>query len=232
MEKALITDLDEDWKSIKEKKVLKYPYKSFFRGAIIVVPMLLSGAANADEVHVAGLTEGRFNAQAFGLTNTLLGLTYDSSVFDNSTVGNQLDLGGNPVPGLNIDNLGSFSLDLSDNTYNGNNFNLMVTFLAPTTITGGGSAIYTDQLFGTVLNGNGGVFIDFDNTPQVFTFTNATATGSFSMFVNDVSIAPGQSSSLTGHIMGSQQPVPEPATVVGIACGFLGLFRKLGRRKA
>jgi hypothetical protein len=102
--------------------------------------------------------------------------------------------------------------------------------LIPTTINGGTTAVFSDQISGTVTNGLGGVFIDFDNTPQVFTFSNATESGWFSFFVNDVSISPGQLASLTGHVVGNQQAVPEVGTMTGIACGMLGLFAQFRRR--
>lgn len=186
----------------------------------------IAGVASADEVHVAGSTLGRFNAQPFAPTNSLLDLVYSNSTFDNSTVGGSLDLGGNPNPGANFNNLGSFSLGNLNAVYNGNTFNLMISFTSPTIIAGGSSTVFNDQISGTVWNGLGGVFVDFDNTPQVFTFANGTESGSFTMFVNDVSIAPNQSVSLTGHITGSQQAVPEPTAMVGIACGVLAFIKK------
>ena len=97
-----------------------------------------------------------------------------------------LDLGGNPSPGSNFNNLGSFFLNNVDNVYNGNTFQVMVTFTAPSTITGGNSTTFNDVITGTVTSGNGGVFIDFDNTPQVFNYSNATEAGSFTMAINDL----------------------------------------------
>lgn len=191
--------------------------------ATSLLALSLAGSVQADEIHLVGSTQGRFNAGSFGAVDNLLDLTYTNSIFDNTSVGGALDLGGNPVPGLNFNNLGSFTLGLINNTYDGNTFDLLVTFTTPTGISGGGSSTFTDRLSGTVSNGMGGVFIDFDNTPQTFTFSNASGIGSFTMFVNDVSIAPGQSVSLTGHVTGSQQSVPEPTCLVGIGFGFIGL---------
>ena len=189
----------------------------------------LFAVASADEVHVSGLTHGRFNAQAFADSNSILGLTFDRSTFDNTTVGGTLDLGGNPTPGTNFNNLGSFSLNLSDAAYNGNTFQLQVTFTTPSTIAGGATTTFNDFISGTVTGGIGGVFVDFDNTPQTFNFSNSTTKGSFTMFVNDVSVAPGQAASLTGHLTGRQEAVPEPTVIAGVVCGLIGLAR---RRKA
>ncbi len=192
--------------------------------ACIALGLSLSSVAFADEVTLTGSTLGSFNGTPFAATGSVLDLVYTNSTFDNSTVGGMLDLGGNPAPGSNFNNLGSFSLGTANGSYNGNTFQVEVTFSAPFTIVGGSTAIFSDVITGTVLSGNGGVFVDFDNTPQTFVFTNGAATGSFTMFVNDVSIAPGQDASLTAHIVASQQAVPEPATMVataGIGLAFL-----------
>lgn len=198
--------------------------------ALLAFGMTISSVVLADEVNVAGSTLGQFNAQSYAATNSIMDLVYNNSTFDNTTVGGMLDLGGAPDPGSNFNNLGSFSLGSMNNVYNGNTFTLQVTFSAPTTIVGGSSAVFTDIIFGTVLNGNGGVFIDFDNTPQIFAFSNANEAGVFSMFVNDVSIAPGQNASLTGHIEGVQEAVPEPASMFLLAGAALGFMRARKRK--
>ncbi|MBC8064313.1 MAG: hypothetical protein H7Y17_05750, partial [Chlorobia bacterium] len=134
--------------------------------AVIGLAIAIASSATAAEVQFTGFTQGRFNANAFANTDSLFNLVYTSSTFDNTTVGGQLDLGGNPTPGTDFNNLGSFTLGAQDQNYNGNTFELMVTFTAPATIVGGTSTIFTDLLIGSVLNGVGGVFIDFDNTVQ------------------------------------------------------------------
>jgi hypothetical protein len=208
-----------------------YDFFSKGRAPITVVALVvgIAGIARADEVRVAGDTLGRFNAQPYLPTNSLFDLVYTNSTFDNTTVGGLLDLGGNPTPGTNFNNLGSFALGLADQNYSGNSFQLFVSFSAPVTIVGGSTTFFNDVLTGSVLGGLGGVFIDFDNTPQTFNFSNETAAGSFTMFVNDVSIAPGQAASLTGHISGFQAVVPEPSILIALACGGIGFLRR--RRK-
>lgn len=201
------------------------------RSTLALGLVLLAGVASAGEVHMIGSTLGKFNAGSFAPTDTLLGLSYSNSTFDNTTTGNQLDLGGNPSPGSNFNNLGSFVLNNVDNNYNGNTFQVKVTFSAPSTIVGGNTTTFNDIITGTVTSGNGGVFIDFDNTEQTFTYANATEMGSFTMAINDLSIAPNQTASVTAHIHGTSQPVPEPMSIAGLGCGALALLRKRRLKK-
>jgi len=200
--------------------------------AILTFVLATLTAANADEVRFIGTTMGRFDLQSFANANTFLDLAYSSSNFDNTTDDGFLGLGGNPSPGTNFNNLGSFSLGITKHSYSGHTFDLEVTFTAPVTIDGGDTTQFHANLVGSVTDiRHGGVFIDFDNTPQFFTFSNSTASGAFSFSVNDLSIAPGQVASVTGTILGSQQPVPEPASVALVLIGLAGVVR-LHRRTA
>ena len=208
-----------------EGKMITCFYNSKLRSATLGLVIAMAGVASADQIHFTGSTQGQFDAQAFANTNSVLDLTYHGSTFDNDTVGGALDLGGNPSPGTDFNNLGSFTLGLTPNIYDGNTFKIF--FTAPSSIVGGNSTVFVDMLSGSVNSaGDGGVFIKFSTPPQTFTYANATAFGTFTLGVNDVSIAPGQSASLTGHITGSQSPVPEPAVLAGLGCGVLGLIRR------
>src|SRR5215217_8074579 len=89
------------------------------------------GVARADEVFIAGDTHGCFGAAcAPGASATFLGITYSNSTFSGTTASGFRGLGGNPNPGSNVNNLGSFSLSTAPNVYNGQSFTLQVTFTA------------------------------------------------------------------------------------------------------
>src|SRR5215207_1677199 len=85
--------------------------------ALVAIFAATQGEARADEVFLAGYSNGCFNCvsppnTSATQTATLLGLTYVNSTFAGTTAAGFRGLGGNPIapPTQNVNNLGAFSL--------------------------------------------------------------------------------------------------------------------------
>lgn len=195
--------------------------KSFALAVVTIAVFTLSqGVARADEVTLSGSTVGTVT----GVPQ----LTFTGNANFNGTTA----LGIGSLSGPN--SLGSFFLNTSPTQLVAGTFTLDITFTAPTGINGGQGATYTATIQGSVSpNVNqGGVNIDFDNTPQVFTFNDGTNSGSFSLTIADLFVQSGQSANLTAGFTGQQlTAVPEPATLLLLGTGLTGAAARLRKRK-
>ncbi len=206
--------------------------KSVISASLVVAAATMglhTGAAQA--VTFTGFSNGCFGlacappSTAALQTASLGGLLYTNSTFSVADAGGFAAI-GNVAATPNVDNLGSFSLSGAAFTYTGNAFDLRVSFTAPPG-TAPGSGVFTSVLTGMVTAiDNGGVFVDFNNTPQHFTFSGG---GSFDLSVNDVSVTAGNLVAVTGQIT-SVTSVPEPETYAMMLAG-LGVMGFVSRKR-
>ena len=199
----------------------------------LVAGAALAGASAANATSFVGSTTGCFGSpcltgtSATSITGTPVGggtggtLTFNSGSFDVTDSGGIAPIG----TGLLNDTLGFFSLThgtATQSTFN-TPFTLFVTFTLPAGTAGAGT--FMSAITGSVNNGTaGGVDIDFDNTPHLFT----SSAGPFTLLVRDLSVTNG---GVLTPITGTIRAVPEPATWAMMLLGFGGIGLAMRRRR-
>jgi hypothetical protein len=187
-------------------------------------------SAQADPVTVSGSTRGAFDGAATtssaSLTGTLFG--FPTASLDFAGQGFSTSIAGNGTPATI--QIANFDLrTFSNYNFNGHTFVLAVNFTAPSVIGG----TFTANLSGSIIanefiDGNETIVIDFDNTPQVFSFSGGFLTFSVAdLIVHEQSgFVP-----LNAQITAQTTSTPEPMSMALMGTGLAGVAAVLRKRR-
>lgn len=187
--------------------------------SLCLMMALAVGSAMADELTFSGTSTGTFTSSG----TTVAGpVSYTSGTFAGTTAFG--------LASMNI--LGKITVATGSTISTGDVLNLVVTFTLPTGISSGNPIAVPVSML-VAVDGNTGLVHLFGSCCYGAAFSNSSQTGTFSFGVNSLDIRPGQTQNITGFLLAEvTNTVPEPASMVLLGSGMLGLGSFVRRKLA
>jgi hypothetical protein len=182
---------------------------------------LSEGIAKASVIPISFTTTGTFSS------GTPSDLSYTATSFTGTTTAAGF---------LLLPDLGQFNLSgpADPERFNGDSFTLHLNFLTPLGVTG--AVDFVASLSGHInANGNGNVHVNFTPNSKVIAFASDTASGTFTLAVNDViglqqSGAATSTGSVANAVAEPPTVAPEPGSFILFGSALIGLCCTVRRK--